>query len=113
MQHSKQESLFNSPALKERLFKMIDDAKSYHQAISTLKLTTYQGTHKGFAWVSDNELEKNNLCWEEGRLKEILEQLPCGCCARRIEYLLKADPAVSGLSTLTLQNTSTTIVDSK
>lgn len=63
-----QERLEADPATKERILKLIDDAKAYHQAISSFKLTTYSGTHKGFPWVTDAELRKNNLFWENGRL---------------------------------------------
>jgi hypothetical protein len=63
-----QERLLNNPAVKERILKLIDDTKAYHQAISTFKLTTHTGTHKGFPWVTDAELRKNNLFWEDGRL---------------------------------------------
>jgi hypothetical protein len=93
--NSTQEHLLNDPATKERILKMVEDAKAYHQAISTFKLMTHSGTHKGFVWVTDDELRKNKLCWEDGRIKQIAE-LPCDSCAKKIEYLLQAPAAVSG-----------------
>ena len=95
--NSTQEHLLNDPATKERILKMIDDAKAYHQAISTFKLMTHSGTHKGFVWVTDDELKAKNLCWEDGRIKQIAE-LPCDSCAKKIEYLLQAPAAVSGFT---------------
>jgi len=95
--NAEQEQLLNDPATKERILKMIDDAKAYHQAISTFKLLTHTGTNKGFAWVPDYELKANNLCWEDGRIKQIAE-LPCDSCAKKIEYLLEAPAAVSGFT---------------
>lgn len=94
-----QEQLLNDPATKERILKFIDDAKAYHQAISSFKLTTHSGTHKGFPWVTDAELRANDLFWENGRIKQIAE-LPCDSCAKKIEYLLQAPAAVSGFPPL-------------
>jgi len=95
IKNAEQERLLNDPATKERILKMVDDAKAYHQAISSFKLLTHSGTHKGFVWVTDEDLRKNNLCWEDGRIKQIAE-LPCDSCAKKIEYLLQAPVAVSG-----------------
>jgi hypothetical protein len=97
--NAEQEHLLNVPATKERILKMIDDAKAYHQAISTFKLSTHTGTHKVFDWVTDEELRKNSLCWENGRIKQIAE-LPCDSCAKKIEYLLHAPADVSGFPPL-------------
>lgn len=94
IKNAEQERLLNDPAVKERILKMVEDAKAYHQAISTFKLLTYEGS-RGFVWVPDYELRAKNLCWENGRIKQIAE-LPCDCCAKRIEYLLQAPAAVSG-----------------
>lgn len=99
IKNAEQERLLNDPAVKERILKMVDDAKAYHQSISTFKLMTHSGTHKGFVWVTDEELRAKNLCWENGRIKQIAE-LPCDSCAKRIEYLLQAPPEVSGFSTV-------------
>lgn len=70
---------------------MVEDAKAYHQTIKSLNLMTYCGTHHGFNWVPDSELVKNNLVWENGRLKQIFQEVPCMSCARRIDHLLNCD----------------------
>ena len=62
IKNPEQERLLNDPAVKERLLKLMEDAKEYHSTLNRLKLSPVQ-----------------------------LDGEDCACCLRRVKHLLSQE----------------------
>jgi hypothetical protein len=62
IKNAEQERFLNDPAVKERLLKLIEDAKEYHNTLNRLRLSSVQ-----------------------------LDGESCECCRRRVERILSQD----------------------